>query len=108
MSLTFVQGDTAPDITAIIHEEDDISSVIDLVNLTNASVRFQMRRSDDRRYQVNSGADILDAVNGRVSYSWAANDLSVPGTYVVQWEVTYLGGRVQTTSPEVTITVRRQ
>jgi len=105
VSLTFVQGDTAPDITAIIHEEDDPTQV---VNLSNASVRFQMRRSDDRRYQVNSGADILDAVNGRVSYSWAANDLSVPGTYVVQWEVTYLGGRVQTTSPEVTITVRRQ
>ena len=105
MSLTFVQGDTAPDIAAVIHEEDDPTQV---VNLTNCSVRFQMRRSDDRRYQVNSGADILDAVNGRVSYSWAANDLSVPGTYVVQWEVTYLGGRVQTTSPEVTITVRRQ
>ena len=104
MSLTFVQGDTAPDIAAVIHEEDDPTQV---VNLTNCSVRFQMRRQDDRRYQVNSGADILDAVNGRVSYSWAANDLSVPGTYVVQWEVTYLGGRVQTTSPEVTITVRR-
>ena len=105
MSLTFVQGDTAPDITAIIHEEDDPTSVIDL---TDATVRFQMRRADDRRYQVNAAAEVLDEAAGSVSYSWGANDLSVAGTYVVQWEVTYLGGRVQTTSPEVTITVRRQ
>lgn len=105
MSLTFVQGDTAPDITAVIHEEDDPTVVVDL---TGASVRFQMRRQDDRRYQVNSAGEVIDAVNGRVSYSWAANDLSTPGTYYVQWEVTYQGGRIQTTSPEVTITVRRQ
>lgn len=105
MSLTFVQGDTAPDISAIIHEEDAPSSVVDL---TNATVRFQMRRQDDHRYTVNASATVVDAQAGTVRYSWGANDLAVPGTYVVQWEVTYLGGRVQTTSPEVTITVRRQ
>jgi hypothetical protein len=105
MSLTFVQGDTAPDITAVIHEEDDAASIIDL---TNCTVRFQMRKQDDHRYTVNAAGQILSAPNGRVSYSWGPNDLSVPGTYVVQWEVTYLGGRVQTTSPEVTVTVRRQ
>lgn len=105
MSLTFVQGDTAPDITAIIHEEDDPTSVIDL---TDCTVRFQMRKADDKRYTVDAAGEILDAPAGKVSYSWGANDLSVPGTYLVQWEVTYLGGRVQTTSPEVTVTVRRQ
>lgn len=105
MSLTFVQGDTAPDITAIIHEEDDPTVLVDL---TNATVRFQMRRLDDKRYQVNSVATITNAGAGAVSYSWGPNDLSVPGTFYVQWEVTYPGGRVQTTSPEVAITVRRQ
>lgn len=108
MSLTFVQGDTAPDITAIIHEEDDPSSILDLSPSEVSGVRFQMRRSDDRRYQVNGAASVIDGPAGKVSYSWGANDLSVPGTYIVQWEVTYLGGRVQTTSPEVTVTVRRQ
>jgi len=106
MSLTFVQGDTAPDITAVIHEEDDPTQVINLTETTG--VRFQMRRQDDHRYTVNAAATVLDAVNGKVSYSWGANDLAVPGTYLVQWEVTYLGGRVQTTSPQVTVTVRRQ
>jgi len=108
MSLTFVQGDTAPDITAVIHEEDDIASVIDLSPAYVSGVRFQMRRADDRRYQVNAAGEVLDGPAGKVSYSWGPNDLSVPGTYVVQWEVTYQGGRVQTTSPEVTVTVRRQ
>ena len=106
MSLTFVQGDTAPDITAVIHEEDDPTSIIDLS--TVEGVRFQMRRQDDHRYTVNAAGSVLDGPTGRVSYSWGANDLSVPGTYVVQFEITYAGGRIQTTSPEVTITVRRQ
>jgi len=105
MSLTFVQGDTAPDITAIIHEEDDATALVDL---TGASVKFQMRKADDRRYRVNAAATVTDAANGAVSYSWGPNDLAQHGTYIVQWEVTYPGGRVQTTSPEVEITVRRQ
>lgn len=105
MSLNFVQGDTAPDITSIIHEEDDPSSIIDL---TDCSVRFQMRKADDKRYQVNAAAEVLNGPAGSVSYSWGPNDLSVPGTYDVQWEITYPGGRIQTTSPVGTITVRRQ
>ena len=105
MSLNFVQGDTAPDITSIIHEEDDLSSIIDL---TSCSVRFQMKQPADKRYHVNAAATILDAGAGSVSYSWGPNDLSVPGTYNVQWEITYPGGRIQTTSPEVQVTVRRQ
>src|SRR5512139_1065108 len=100
MSLTFVQGDTAPDITAVIHEEGDIASPVDL---TNAAVRFQMRKSDDKRFTVNASATIDNALAGQVHHSWGANDLSVPGTYLVQWEVTYPGGRIQTTAPEVEI-----
>ncbi len=108
MSLTFVQGDTAPDITAIIHEEDDPSSILDCSPAYVSGVKFQMRKADDHRYTVNAGGVVLDGPAGKVSYSWGPNDLAVPGTYIVQWEITYQGGRVQTTSPEVTINVRRQ
>jgi hypothetical protein len=106
MSLTFVQGDTAPDITAVIHDEDDPTEIVDLSTVTG--VRFQMRRQDDHRYTVNASAYVLDGPSGRVSYSWGANDLAVPGTYLVQWEITYSGGRTQTTSQPATVTVRRQ
>lgn len=103
MSLTFVQGDTAPAIRAIIIHDSDSTPV----DLTNAIVRFQMRKADDRRFTVNSVASILDEPSGSVSYDWGANDLAVPGTYQVQWEVTYDDQRIQTTSPSE-ITVRRQ
>lgn len=105
MSLIFVQADTAPEIEAVIHDEDDPSSITDL---TDCSVRFQMRKPEDHRYTVNAPATITNASLGMVSYAWGPNDLAVPGTYNVQWEVTYPGGRTQTTSPEVQVTVRRQ
>lgn len=105
MSLTFVQGDTGPDIEATIYLEDDPTTVTDL---SDCDVRFQMRRDEDRRYMVNSPAVVTDAATGAVRYSWGANDLNMPGTYQAQFEVTFPGGRVITTAPLVTLTVRRQ
>lgn len=104
MTLIFVQGDTAPDITSQLTHESDGTPV----NLTNSTVRFQMRRPDDRRFTVNALATIVDAGQGRVGYAWAANDLATPGDYAIQWEVTFQNGRVQTTAATETITVRRQ
>ena len=103
MTLEFVQGDTAPAITATIALKSDLSPV----DLSGASVRFQMRKPDDRRFTVNAAATVTDAPGGAVRYAWAVNDLTVPGEYVVQWEVTYADLRIQTTGQE-TITVRRQ
>lgn len=106
MSLTFVQGDTAPAITTVITEEDDTTKVVNLSTAT--SVKFQMRRADDRRYTVNAAAQVVDAALGKCSYSWGANDLAVPGEYQFQWEITWAGGRIQTTAPVETLIVRRQ
>jgi len=105
MSLNFTQGDTAPDITAVIHAEDDVNAPVDL---TDATVRFQMRLPEGNKYKVNAQATVDDAVTGQVSYAWGANDLSQPGEFDAQFEVTYPGGKVQTTYPPVTLTVRRQ
>lgn len=105
MSLTFVVGDTEPTLYSILHLEDTPATA---VNLTDCTVKFQMRRDEDRRYTVNAPAVIDDALTGAVHYSWGANDLAVAGTYLAQWEVTYPGGRVQTTAPQVELTVRRQ
>jgi hypothetical protein len=106
MSLNFVQGDNAPEIASTLHKEDDPTVVVDLTEATG--VRFQMRRADDRRYTVNAVATIDDAPAGKVSYAWGPNDLATPGTFLVQWEVTWAGGRVQTTYRTETATVRRQ
>ena len=106
MSLTFVQGDTAPTLVSTIHLEDNPYTI---TNLTGATVKFQMRKSDDRRFTVNAVATIVGSPTaGNVSYDWGANDLVVPGTYQIQWEVTFPGGRIQTTATTETVTVRRQ
>jgi len=99
---TWVQGDTEPAITSTLNRAGAAESLV------GASVKFQMRKSDDKQYTVNAAATIVDETDGRVKYVWGSSDLNVPGEYLVQWEVTFLSGRVETTDPPNTITVRRQ
>jgi len=103
--LVFVQGDTAPDLGAVLHVKGDVSTPI---NLTGATVRFQMRKRDDKSFTVDTAATIVDADEGEVLHEWATNDLAVPGDYDVQWEVTFADLRVQTTATPNVIRVRRQ
>lgn len=103
MTDTWVQGDTEPAITAVLTRSSLPESLA-----TALGVRFQMRRADDKVYTINAVAQIVDPVAGTVRYVWGASDLNVPGEYLVQWEVTYAGGRIETTDPPIPITVRRQ
>lgn len=102
--LTLVQGDTAPKIFGSILKPDGTAK--SLTGVTE--VAFQMRKSDDRRYTVDAEADVVDAATGRVSYDWEPNDLAVEGEYIAQWQLTFADGKIQTTQPPNTITVRRQ
>lgn len=102
-TLIFTTGDTAPPINGVIHEVDDPDQV---ANLTGCSVKFQMRKGDDKRYTVNAAATIVTPAAGTVQYAWATNDLDIAGEYQVQWEITWPDTRTQTTLPD-TITVRR-
>lgn len=103
---TFVQGNTAPDIVAQLHDEKVATLVLDLTTAT--SVRFQMRKSDDVLFTVDAVADITNASQGLVSYSWAQTDLNVDGDYDTQWEVHWTDGKVQTVAKTNKITVRRR
>lgn len=102
--VTFVQGDDAPPVRGQILKVD--GTPFDLTGSTE--VRFQMRKPDDRHHSVDAVADVVDNVTGKVRYEWAANDLSVPGDYIAQWQITLPDGRKQTTDPANTLTVRRQ
>jgi hypothetical protein len=103
--ITLVQGDTKPDLTATLKD----SSSGDPIDLSTASsVRFQMREASDRRYTVNAAAALSDASNGKVTYSWGADDLSRPGIYQAQFEIHWNDATIQTTDPTCTVTVRRQ
>jgi len=102
---TFVQGNTGPDITAVIHAEGNTE---DETDLTGATVKFQMRKPDDQLFTVDADADVVTPATGEVSYTWATTDLSVPGEYDVQWEVTFPDGKVVTTAIPNRILVRRR
>lgn len=107
--MRYVTGDTGPAYTARIPLLDNDSVATgSYANLTTATVNFQMRKLDDKKYQVNQPAQIVgDATNGRVTYVWQTNDLGLAGEYEVQFEVTWNDGTIQTTDTE-TITVERQ
>jgi Rib/alpha/Esp surface antigen-like repeat protein len=100
-----VVGDTGPVITGTIHAAGDTA---DLEDLTNCSVRFQMRRLTDRRLMVDEPADIVTAISGDVRYVMGPNDTAVPGDYGVQWQVTYPDGKKQTTATMHEVTIRRR
>lgn len=99
-----VQGDTRPVINATLHTQ----GTTDPIDLTECSVKLQMRRADDKHYSINGSCSIVDPLAGTVSYSLGANDLNTPGDYYVQFEVTYPDNRVQTTATLIPIKVRRQ
>lgn len=103
--ITFVQGDTAPPIKGTILRTEE-GTARDLTDATE--VRFQMKKPGDRRYTVDAVADITAAAAGRVQYDWEVNDLSVEGEYHGQWQIEWLDGKIQTTQPVNTITVRKQ
>jgi len=103
---TFVQGNTAPDIVAQLH--DVLTPTIPLNLTTATSVKFQMRKPDDQWFQVDATAVITNAAQGLVSYSWGPNDLGVDGEYDTQWEVHWNDGKVQTVAEPNRILVRRR
>jgi len=107
--MRYVTGDTGPAYTARIPLKDNDGELTgSYADLTGATVNFQMRKPDDKKYQVNQPATVVgDPAAGRVSYAWAANDLGIAGTYEVQFEVTFADTSIQTTETE-TITVERQ
>ena len=104
MSITLVQGDTAPILRGTI-TDDETGQPLDL---SNCDVYFQMRKKDDQRYTINAPCSITSEENGTVAYEIAANDLNTPGEYQGQFEVHYQDTTEQTTHNVVTIFVRRQ
>lgn len=101
--LTLVASDTAPSVFGTITDVDGNPR-----NLTDATVRFQMRLAMDRRFTVDASAVVVTALEGRVRYDWQAGDLATAGDYVSRWRITYQDGSIEHTEPENTISVEAQ
>ena len=85
------QGDSAPALLATLVDGDGVA-----VNLTAASVKFMMWGPGDAAVKVNSAATITDAATGKVSYTPTALNTDTPGDYIVEWQVTFSGGAIET------------
>jgi hypothetical protein len=66
------------------------------IDLSGASVRFVMSREPGQSPKVDAAAEVIDPGAGLVRYRWQAEDLDEPGRYLGEWEVTFVGGGVET------------
>lgn len=100
--LTVVASDTAPSVFGTL---TDSAGPIDL---TDATVRFQMRSAIDLRFTVNATATVVDPTAGTVRYDWQPGDLAVTGNFVSRWQITFADNSVEHTDPQNTIVVAAQ
>lgn len=99
--LTFVVGDDGPSVVGTLTNAASVA-----IDLTNCTVRFQMRLLTDNRLTVDATATITSTTGGLVRYDWATHDLDVAGEYESRWRIyNTTGGRVEHTDPANTITV---
>jgi hypothetical protein len=102
--LIFTQGDTAPSVFGALTNADGTP-----FDLTDATVRFQMREAIDRRFSVDSAAVIVDdPTAGNVRYDWAEGDLATAGDFVSHWRILFTDTSIEHTIPANTITVQPQ
>lgn len=86
------QNDTAPALTATL--KDDNGTAIDL---TGATVVFNMRQRSDSTVKVNRGSvSIVSAAAGQVSYSWQTGDTDTVGVFDGEFEITHADSTIQT------------
>ena len=86
------QGDTGPSLTATLKNPDGTAA-----NLSGATVKLNIKARRGGTTLVNHGTvTVTDATNGRVSYAWQVADTANPGSFYVEWEVTYAGGMITT------------
>ncbi|UBF22589.1 phage BppU N-terminal domain [Halorubrum tailed virus 25] len=81
------QNDTSPAIVSYLQTPDGEPE-----DLTGANVLFKMVKATNRELVIDSTAEIVDAANGQVRYKWSSEDLSEPGNYLAEWEVTWASG----------------
>ena len=88
MKTLFVTGDTAPDLTGTC------TSGTTPANLTGAALELHMQPPNGAAILTRT-ATIVDGTAGTWRYTWQTGELVV-GTWAVELQVTYSGGKVQT------------
>jgi len=90
MSFSIKQNDTSPSLLATLKDYDG-----NVINLTNASVRFHMK-SIEGTVKIDAAMTIPNPSLGMIRYDWQVGDTDTVGTYYVEFEVTYADLSVET------------
>jgi hypothetical protein len=92
MTFYIKQNDTSPKIQATLKDGDG-----DVINLTDAIVRFHMREIGETTTTTDASATVVSpATSGVVQYNWAADDTDTVGSYQAEFEVEYGDGSIET------------
>ena len=86
------QNDTRPELDVFLRDDKDRS-----INVTGASVKFNLRNASDNVVKVDNGSvTTVSSTAGRVKYSFSASDTDPSGKFDGEFQVTFVGGQVET------------
>lgn len=84
MAINFVQGDTSPILKLVL--TDSVS--LQPINLTGATINFNVRAKGASVLSFTKTATIINAAGGIANIVWVVGDLErAPGTYEAEIEV---------------------
>jgi len=89
MAFTMKTGDTAPILQATFTDANGSA-----VSITGATVKLIVANLAGS-VVMNKSMSIFNGAGGIAEYEWQAGDTDTPGTYKVEFEVTYATGEVE-------------
>ena len=90
MNFTIKQTNTSPILGAQLKDANS-----DPVDLTGATVVFNMADINDRVVVNGAACTVTDEENGRVQYEWQTGDTARNGIYHGEFKVTYSDGSIE-------------
>ena len=86
------QNDTRPELDVFLRDDKDRT-----INVTGATVKFNMRNASDNTVKVNLGSvTTVSSTAGRVKYSFSSAETDTSGNFDGEFQVTFVGGQVET------------
>ncbi len=87
------QNDTSPDLEVTIVDGDGSA-----VDVTGATIVFNMEAGGVNKI-TDGSVTIVTAASGVVKYVWQTGDTDTPGAFEGEFEVTFVGGVIETFPP---------
>jgi hypothetical protein len=86
------QNDTRPELDVFLRDDKDRS-----INITGAVVKFSLRNASDNSVKISLGSvTTVSSTAGRVKYSFSASDTDTSGNFDGEFQVTFVGGQIET------------